>query len=73
MLLIQPTGLSHPKKRCQDCAGEPVPDDIKEEGGEPSSTPTIPHKPIERMTRMSLGDLKQAAGRFDYKQAQSGD
>lgn len=25
LLLIQPSGLSHPKKRCEKCAGEPVP------------------------------------------------
>ena len=64
MLLIQPRGLSHPKKRCQDCAGEAVPAEIGDEG----ELVNLEQQPIERLTRVSADVLKRALP-FDHAAA----
>lgn len=60
LLLIQP-GLKRPKKRCQQCAGEAVPENLEiDEVSIPS--------PNTGMTRLSSVPLP-----FDFKRAQAGE
>lgn len=72
MFWMRPTGLSHAKKRCSDCAGEPIPDSLEDEEAPGGTVFTDPHDttPVAGMDRFRSSFLKDLP--HDFKIAQGG-
>jgi hypothetical protein len=68
-LLIYVPLVKDPKRRCQTCAGEPVPADL------PDRAPitTVPTGTTPALPFASVGSMAKQVKPFDYKAAQSGE
>lgn len=68
---IHIAGLTHPKKRCARCAGEPIPDVLPEE----PMAKTVLAGPSSNAPAVSMDSFRSAILKdmpFDYKSAQAG-